>query len=194
MNNDLKLSFENNINESINLLKELKKSFKKINKYVDIIHTSLSNNGKVLICGNGGSAADATHFAAEFIGRFSKNINRKPLPCISLNTDTSSITAISNDFNFSDIFSRQLEALGNKKDILITLSTSGNSSNIINLIKKSKELKIKTINFIGSNGGKSLNLSNEQIIINSENTARVQEIHMFLLHTIINFLEIKYYS
>ena len=128
---------------SLDCLKEFLDSDKdSILKAFSLIEESFENGKKILICGNGGSAADAQHFAAELIGRFKKN--RKSLPAIALNTDTSSITAISNDFDFSKVFSRQIEGLGNQGDVLFAISTSGESKNVLNAAIKAKEKNIKT--------------------------------------------------
>ncbi|MCX8058899.1 MAG: SIS domain-containing protein [Spirochaetes bacterium] len=142
---------------------------------------------KVLICGNGGSAADAQHLTAELLVKFEKN--RKPLRAISLTTDTSVLTACSNDFSFEEIFSRQIEALGTPGDILITFSTSGNSKNIINAVNKGKELKLFTFSFLGKNGGQVKNIVDQSIIVPLEDTYLIQEVHTILYHTLCSYIE-----
>jgi len=151
-----------------------------------IVNTSIEC-GKILICGNGGSAADSQHLAAELVVKFEKV--RQPLRAISLNVDTSIITACSNDFNYAHIFSRQIEALGNKNDILISFTTSGNSKNIIEGIKKAKEIDIFTFSFIGKDGGKVKDLSDDYIIVPFNETYLIQEIHQILYHTLVSYIE-----
>ena len=147
----------------------------------------LDSNNKFMFCGNGGSAADSQHLAAEFTGRFLKKV--QPLPAIALTTDTSIITAVSNDYDYKKIFTRQLQALAQKDDIVIAISTSGNSKNIIELLKLAKRKKIKTISFLGNKGGKSKSLSSISLIVPSNSTARIQEVHILLGHIICERLE-----
>lgn len=145
-----------------------------------ILANALLHKKKILIAGNGGSAAEAQHFAAEIVGRYKKE--RQGYPAISLNSDISIMTAVSNDYGFEKVFSRQIEALGEEGDVLITLSTSGNSSNIISAIKAAKKTNLKTIALSGKGGGLTRNLSDIDIIIPSNDTARIQEIHLLLIH------------
>ncbi len=177
------------LTENINLKKKLIRFEKKINQIIEKITNTLRNQGKILICGNGGSAADAQHLAAEFLIRLKPNINRQPFPVISLALDTSTITACGNDIGFDNIFSRNLEALGKKEDLLLVISTSGNSKNILKVIKKAKIKKIDSIAFLGSGGGKAKNLCDFEIIVPSRNTARIQECHIFLGHYIFEQVE-----
>jgi D-sedoheptulose 7-phosphate isomerase len=177
LNKDLKASLD--------AKKTLLKSSKKIGIAIKKIVSNLKTGGKIMLCGNGGSAADAQHLAAEFLVRLRPNFNRSPLPALTLATDTSTITACGNDYKFTEIFSRNLEALGKKNDILIAISTSGNSKNIIEVLKKAKRLKIFSIGFLGNSGGKAKNLCNLPIIIESKNTARIQEAHIFLGHFVM---------
>lgn len=142
---------------------------------------------KILICGNGGSAADSQHFAAEIIGRFEKE--RKGFPAIALTTDTSALTAIGNDYGFEHIFSRQVEALGQKGDILIGISTSGNSPNVIKAVEKAKELKLFTVGFLGKDGGKLKDIVDKAFIVESDSTARIQEVHLTLEHTLCKIID-----
>lgn len=152
------------------------------------ITQSLSTNGKVLLCGNGGSAADAQHIAAEFVGRFLIE-NRRPLPAIALSTDTSIITAISNDFGYNNVFSRQVEALGDKGDVIIGYSTSGKSINIIRAFEKAYELGITTI---GMSGLTPIPNADINIIVPSEHTPYIQTGHNVIGHIICDLLE-RYY-
>ena len=136
-----------------------------------------------------GSAADSQHIAAEFVGRFKED--RKPLRSIALTTDTSVLTCISNDYNFEEIFSRQLEALGQRGDVLVAISTSGNSENIKKVLIKAKKMKIKSICLLGKNGGKCKNFSDLNLIIPSQITARIQEMHILIEHLICELVEQK---
>jgi len=158
-----------------------------VEEIAKIIIDSLKNNGKLLICGNGGSAAQAQHFSAELIGRFEKE--RKSLPAISLTTDTSNLTAIGNDYGFDKIFSRQVEALGSSNDVLFCLSTSGNSENIIQAINVASNKSIKIITLLGKDGGKITQLPGSHIIINAQNTARIQETHILIIHILCKLIE-----
>jgi phosphoheptose isomerase len=144
---------------------------------------TLEQGKKILVCGNGGSAADAQHFAAELVNRF--EINRPPLAALALTTDTSALTAIGNDFSFADIFSKQVEALGQEGDTLIAISTSGNSANIIKAVEVAKGKKMHVIVLGGATGGKLAPLLAENdvaVLIPSNRTARIQECHILCLH------------
>jgi D-sedoheptulose 7-phosphate isomerase len=178
-----------NINESIAVKKSLLKNYPEINNAIKVIYKSLKENKKVFICGNGGSAADAQHLSAEFLVRLNPKINRGPFPIISLALDTSTITACANDYDFKYLFSRNLEALGNINDVLIAISTSGNSKNIIEVVKKAKKMKIHTIGFLGTKGGKVFHDLDNAIVVNSNNVARIQEAHIFIGHTILEQVE-----
>ena len=149
----------------------------------------LRAGGKIIFCGNGGSFADAQHLSAEYLVRLRPNVNRKPIPAISLAQDTSTLTACGNDYDFSDIFLRTFQALHNKNDILLVISTSGNSKNIIKVLKEAKKRGVKTIGFLGSDGGKCKNLCDVKIIIPSNITARIQECHIFIGHFILEKVE-----
>jgi D-sedoheptulose 7-phosphate isomerase len=146
----------------------------------EMIVTTLKNGNKVLLAGNGGSAADAQHIAAELSGRFVKE--RKALPGIALTTDTSAITSIANDYGYEYVFSRQLEALAQPGDLFIGISTSGNSEGILNALKSARKLNCKTLGLSGRNGGKMNGLCDLNIIVPSEVTARVQEMHILIAH------------
>lgn len=144
-----------------------------------ITDTVLSGK-KLLIAGNGGSASDAQHIAAEFTGRFVKE--RKPLAAIALSTDTSALTAISNDYGFENVFSRQLEALAQPGDLFLAISTSGNSSNVINAIHSAKKIGCKVLGLSGRDGGKMNELCDLNLIVPSDITARIQEMHILIGH------------
>ena len=161
----------------------------KVNIISNIIFNTFQKSGKLLLCGNGGSAADAQHIAAEFIGRF--EIERGPLPAIALTTDSSVLTCLSNDYNFDHIFSRQVKTLGNVNDCLIAISTSGNSKNIINAIEAANKIGVITIGILGNSGGQALSLCKYNLTLQSKNTARIQEAHIFLLHSICGIIDRK---
>ncbi len=161
-----------------------------INKILRIseeIILSFKNNGKVIIFGNGGSAADAQHMVCELVGRFKKE--RKPLPAISLTVNTSSITAISNDYSYDEIFKRQLEALASANDIAIAISTSGNASNVIEAVKRAKEMKLKTVALTGKDGGKLSRVADISLIVPSGDTPRIQEAHILIIHILCELIE-----
>jgi D-sedoheptulose 7-phosphate isomerase len=155
------------------------------------IISTLDNGGKILIAGNGGSASDSQHFAAELIGKF--ELDRRPLKAISLNTDTSGITAIGNDYGYDFIFSRQMEALGSANDIFIAITTSGNSRNIINAITSSHQLGMKVMLLSGGSGGLAKDMlipgKDHGLIVNSKRTARIQEVHIFILHLLCELID-----
>lgn len=158
-----------------------------IKKTVELIIETYKNGGKLFIAGNGGSAADSQHIAAELVSRFYKE--RKALPAESLTANTSNLTAISNDYDFSFVFSRQLEANAKEGDIFLGISTSGNSKNIINAIQKAKEMNIKTIGFTGESCGKMAKNCDILIKIPSKNTPRIQEYHILIAHIICELVE-----
>ena len=187
VNLDLKKTIENSIKakKSLLLIED------KISLAINTIFKKLSDGGKIFLCGNGGSAADAQHLAAEFMIRLNPKINRMPIPAISLATDVSTISACGNDFSFNKIFSRNLEALGSEKDILIAISTSGQSKNILEVLKTSKRKKIFSIGFLGNGGGKAKKITNLNLIVKSSNVARIQETHILLGHFIFNEVEKK---
>ena len=170
------------------------KAVNSIHKLTDAVGISaqlcidcLKSGGKILICGNGGSAADAQHFAAELVGRF--KTNRKALPAIALTTDTSSLTSISNDFGYEYVFTRQIEALAKKDDVVIGISTSGSSSNVLNAIKLASKLNLKSIGLSGKDGGEMNEACTINIAAPSEDTPRIQEIHIIIGHTICHIID-----
>ena len=185
MFNELKKSFETAANLTNDFIKNEENILQTVN-ISELIARTFQNGGKILICGNGGSATDAMHFAEEFTGRFRKN--RKALPVIAL-TDPSHITCVGNDFGFEEIFSRGVEAFGKKEDVLIGLSTSGNSENIIRAFQKAKEIGMKTIALLGKDGGKLKGFCDYEFIIPAKTSDRIQELHMTILHVIIEGVE-----
>ncbi len=185
INNSLKTTLDKSIKTKLSLLK----LEDKINNSIKQICKSLSSNGKIFFCGNGGSAADAQHFAAELLIRLRPNLNRNPLPAVSLCMDSSTLTACGNDYSFEKIFSRPFEALAHKNDILIVISTSGNSKNIIEVLKKAKKKNVFSIGFLGFNGGKAKKYCNISLVVSSNTVARIQESHIFLGHYILEAVE-----
>jgi D-sedoheptulose 7-phosphate isomerase len=182
-------NFKSQLSENINTHLKLLGLHKEINKSIKEIYKALKKGGKILFCGNGGSAADAQHLAAEFLVRLRPMVNRMPLPALSLAQDTSTLTACGNDYGFNYIFSRPLDAIANKKDILFVISTSGNSQNIYEVLKKARKKNIKSIGLLGGKGGKCLKICNYKIVIPSNITARIQECHIFLGHFILEQVE-----
>ena len=151
---------------------------------------SLKQGGKILIFGNGGSAADAQHIAAELVGRY--KLERKGLSAIALSTDTSSLTAIANDYGYEHVFDRQIEALANPEDVAVGISTSGNSDNVINALKLAKDIGCKSIGLSGKSGGNMNKLCDVNLIIPAVDTARIQEMHILLGHIICHLIEIEF--
>ncbi|REJ78512.1 MAG: D-glycero-beta-D-manno-heptose 1-phosphate adenylyltransferase [Acidobacteria bacterium] len=160
-----------------------------INDCANIILRSISDGNKVLICGNGGSAADAQHIAAEFVGRY--ETERKALPAVALTTDTSALTALSNDYGFEKVFKRQVEALATAGDVLIAISTSGNSPNVIAAMMKAREMSCSIVGLTGAGGGKFASLCDACVMIPSERTARIQEGHIAVGHIWCEFVDLK---
>jgi len=150
----------------------------------------LKNDGKILIFGNGGSASDAQHIAAELVGRY--KVNRKGLPVIALTTDSSALTSIANDFGYASVFERQVEALANKGDVVIGISTSGKSNNVISALKVASKLKCKTIGFSGETGSIMNKICDITLAAPSKDTPRIQEIHIIIGHTICHLIDLKF--
>jgi D-sedoheptulose 7-phosphate isomerase len=174
--------------EHIGVMKLVKENlYDKIAEVIEQCKSTLKNGGTIFFMGNGGSAADSQHLAAEFIGRF-KN-ERRSLRSIALTTDTSILTCIGNDYGYDYVFKRQVEGLVKKGDIVVGISTSGNSSNVISAIKAAKNLGAVTIGFLGKDGGKLKDICDIDLTIPSENTARVQEAHITIGHIICSYCD-----
>ena len=148
---------------------------------------ALKSGGKLLTCGNGGSAADAMHLAEELVGRY--QANRRPLAAISLNADPTLLTCIGNDYGFDEIFSRQVEGLGNKNDLLVCFSTSGNSRNILRALEAAKSKGVKSVALLGKDGGKAKGKADFEILIASTDGGRIQEAHTLILHALLEVIE-----
>ncbi|MGB5866824.1 MAG: D-sedoheptulose 7-phosphate isomerase [Arcobacteraceae bacterium] len=153
----------------------------------EIIVEALKNGNKILLCGNGGSAADAQHIAAELTGRY--KTERRGLPGIALTTDTSALTAIGNDYGYDRVFDRQVESLANEGDVIIGISTSGNSANVVSALKLGQELGCKTVGLSGRDGGEMNNVCDINLIVPSNNTPRIQEMHILFGHTICQIID-----
>lgn len=173
-----------------NLKNTLHTNSRNIVEATNCITQAIKSGHKVLVFGNGGSAADSQHLTAELVGRFLKE--RRALPVIALTTNTSILTAIGNDYSYDKIFSRQIEAIGKPGDITISFSTSGNSKNVIEAIKKAKALGLYNICFTGNNGGKLGKLCNINITSESKSTPRIQESHLFIFHCICELIELQF--
>ena len=165
-----------------------------ISKAIDLIVDALNKKKKVLLCGNGGSAADAQHLATEFVIRLNHTIKRPGIPALSLSTDVSNLTAGANDIGYDNVFARNVEALGNAGDILIGISTSGNSESVNRAFQKAHEKGMKTIGFLGKDGGKSKNLCDLPVIVPSNDTQRIQEGHITIGHIIFWQVEQEMYG
>lgn len=186
MENIIKDQFDKNI-ELHQVAKE--QLSPQIAQAADLIIEAYKQGRKLLLCGNGGSAADAQHIAAELVGRFKKE--RRGLPAIALTTDTSIMTAVANDYWYDLLFARQVEALGDKGDVLIGISTSGNSVNVIRAVETAKFKGLKTIGFLGSDGGKLKDLVEIPIVVPFEGSDRVQEVHILIGHIICYLIDSK---
>lgn len=174
--------------ENIQIKEELlRRSIDQIIEITELIIACLKKNGKVILFGNGGSAGDCQHIASEFVGRFKKN--RVALPAIALTTNTSILTALANDYGYDIVFSKQLEALGKKNDIVIGISTSGRAKNVISGIKQAKKMGLKTIALTGGDGGELVKLADLSLIVASSVTPRIQEAHITIGHIICELVE-----
>lgn len=162
---------------------------------VELMFTALSNGNKILACGNGGSAADCQHFAAELVGRFERE--RLPLPALALTTDTSILTAIGNDYSYQEIFSKQVQAFGQSGDILLALSTSGNSANVVAAVEVALEREMRVVALTGKGGGaigKMLTDADVHICVPHERTARIQEVHLLTIHCLCDGIDVALFG
>lgn len=185
----VKASFEESVKLKELVLRE--ELYKPLIDIGNLIVSSILQGGKVLICGNGGSAADAQHLVAEFLIRLTSQVNREGIPAISLLQDSSTFTAAINDFNPIDLFKRNLLTLVKPEDVLWAISTSGNSENIVEVLKTAKDINIKTVGFLGSQGGKSLKYCDLAFVVPNNKTARIQEVHITGGHAVIEYVEAK---
>jgi len=174
------MTFEQSIEETTRTLKALADIRPAIDQASKLILETLKSGGKLLVAGNGGSAAEAAHFATELTGRYAKN--RKALPALTLSADGSLLTCIGNDYGFDQVFSRQIEGLAKPGDLVVVLTSSGNSANIIAALKTAKNQGIKSLAFLGRGGGKAKGLATCELIIPGQSGAAAQEAHLFLIH------------
>ena len=179
--------FLHNLTEHLSLFQQLSSLDGAVNQAINACVHSLRHGGKLMLCGNGGSAADSQHLAAEFTGRFVKD--RAPLAALALSTDTSALTCISNDYSFEDVFARQVKALGKPGDCLIAISTSGNSGNVLAAVAAAKALGITCIGLLGRDGGKLKAVCDVAIVVPSQVTARIQEAHILIGHSLCGAVE-----
>ena len=187
----MKENIKNQILESAKIKNEMvNKSIESIEKAAQLLIESVKDGGKILWCGNGGSAADAQHLATELMGGMSDH-DRMPIPSIALTTDSSFITAWSNDTDFDSIFSRQVQGLGEEGDVLVGISTSGNSENIINALKQAKFKILKTIAFAGKTGGSLDGIADVTIKVPSDDTQRIQESHIMIGQILCSLIELS---
>jgi len=186
MNKDIQKHIAEHIEVASSIDQEI---IENIDTIANLIVEALKNNNTIFWCGNGGSACDSQHLSAELVGRFDKS--RIALKAISLNADSAALTCIANDFGYDNIFARQLEALGSSGDVIVAITTSGLSKNIIKVLSQANEMSIKTILLSGKNGGVLKGKSDHEIIIQSNTTARIQEMHILIGHILCDLIEVK---
>ena len=186
-------------NEIKSALEQISRNFLALEEKADVIEKianiwieALKCGNKIIFCGNGGSAADSQHLAAELMGRY--KIDRKPMPAISLTTDTSALTAIGNDYGYENVFSRPLKGIGNKGDVLVGISTSGNSKNILEAFKTAKDMGIKTVAFTGKSGGEMIKEADITLNVPSDITNNIQEMHIASGHIICGIVEQHFFG
>lgn len=185
---------EKQLNDHISIAEATKSITGDIAKVVDLLVETFNAGNKVLLAGNGGSAADAQHWAAEWTIRLSHHLERPSMPAIALTTDTSALTAGGNDIGFDNIFARQMEGLGAQGDVFIAISTSGNSENVIRAMKVASDKGIKNVGIMGNTGGKMKELCDLSVIVPSDSTQRIQEMHCFVGHMMCELSERKIYE
>jgi D-sedoheptulose 7-phosphate isomerase len=186
---DISLIFNQAIDDSTRTLESLKKLERQVAKAAELIQECLRAGRKILACGNGGSAADASHFATELVVRFAKD--RRAQPAICLASDGGLLTAAANDYGFNEIFARQVAAFGQPGDLLICLTTSGKSKNIVRALEEAKARKLKTIALLGRDGGSTIGMADVDLLVRSKSTARIQEAHQLLLHILCEIIEAR---
>ena len=175
------------INESVRTLEALKHLEPQVCRAADLISECFHTGHKLLVCGNGGSAADASHFATELVVRFTKD--RRALPAICLTSDSGILTAGGNDYGFDTIFARQVAAFGQAGDVLVCLTTSGNSKNVLRALEEAKTRKLKTIALLGRDGGATTGIADIELLVKDNSTARIQEAHQLLIHVLCEIIE-----
>jgi len=169
------------------LCQDLQGLEKDVHRAIDLMATSVRQGGKIMLCGNGGSASDSQHIAAEFIGRFTRD--RDPIPALALTTDTSVLTCVANDYAFDQIFARQVQGLGRQGDVLVAISTSGQSANVIQAVSMAKSMDILVVGLLGRDGGALASLCHVPLIVPHSQTARIQEMHILIGHIFCHGVE-----
>jgi len=185
--NDYASNLNRAINDLVRTLESLKNLEPEVTRATGLIEECLRAGNKLLVCGNGGSATDASHFATEFVVRFAKD--RRAFPAICLASDAGILTAAGNDYGFDEIFARQVAAFGAEGDVLICLTTSGKSNNVVRALQEAKARRMKTIAFLGRDGGSTVGIADLDLLVKSDSTARVQEAHQLLLHVLCEIIE-----
>lgn len=181
------LKIHKDLDMAVSVMQLIKDQAESINKAANFITSSFLEGGKLLLCGNGGSFSDCQHFEAELVGRM--GIDRRPLPALTLGSSGSSMTCVSNDFHFQEVFSRQIEALGGPSDCLLAISTSGRSPSVLNALKTARKQGLVTIGLLGCDGGAALSLCDIAVVVPCNRTERVQESHIFIVHQICSIIE-----
>jgi len=187
---DRETVFTNSIADHLEVIRGVQEQQDVLESIARMMASALHGGNQILWCGNGGSAGDSQHLAAEIVGRFRRE--RRGLPSIALTTDTSILTAVANDYGYEAVFSRQVEALGREGDVLVGISTSGNSHNVICAIEKAKEQGVITVGFTGAGGGRMAQIADHLFAVDSRDTARVQEAHILAGHMICDWLELDW--
>ena len=193
MTQDIKDKIKESFQESVDVKNKIlqDESYKMLIEAGDLISSSITNGGKLMVCGNGGSAADAQHLVAEFLVRLTAKVNRQGIPAITLAQDTSTLTATMNDYGQDFVFKRVMSSLAQEGDVLLAISTSGNSKNIIEALKYAKSCGIYSIGFLGCNGGEAIKYCDSALVVPSNITARIQESHITAGHCLLQYVEDK---
>lgn len=181
------MTFEDSLADTLRTLKALEGIRPAIDAAAELVLGTLRGGGKLLVCGNGGSAAEAAHFATELVGRYDGR--RRPLPAVALSSDGSLSTCIGNDFGFDHVFSRQVEALGKPGDLVVAITSSGNSPNIVAVLHEAKRLGLKSLAFLGRGGGKAKGLATCELLVPGGRGASAQESHLFLIHYLCELID-----
>lgn len=180
-------SFDESLDECLEMLESLRGISSLVRVAADRCLAALNGGGKLLICGNGGSAAEAEHLTGELVGRYKKP--RRPLAAVALAADAAVLTCIGNDYSFEEVFSRQVRALGRPGDVLVAFTTSGKSADVLEALAAAREVGMQSVSFLGNDGGPALALSDCALVVNHHDTARIQEGHQFLMHCLMDLIE-----
>lgn len=180
-------SFLDTLDENLRVMGSLRTLEPELERAASCCATCLAAGGKILVCGNGGSAAEAMHLVGELVGRYKKD--RRPLAAITLGADSAVLSCIGNDYSYEDVFSRPLQALGRSGDVLIAFTTSGESPNVLEALRKAREIGLASVAFLGRDGGSARELATYALVVRHRDTARIQEGHQFLMHALMDFVE-----